>query len=103
MPPTPGQGPTTPAHQRQQMAQTMNVSFALIFTYQVLPTVQSKYSVAARWRILFGEVPICNSEYTISGFDSELTFEYCVHWKDENLIFKLKTPHEKACFPYKEG
>jgi hypothetical protein len=31
MPPTPGQGPTTPAHQRQQMAQTMNVSPALIF------------------------------------------------------------------------
>jgi hypothetical protein len=39
MPPTPGQGPTTPAHQRQQMAQTMNVSPALIFTYQVLPKV----------------------------------------------------------------
>jgi hypothetical protein len=32
-------------------------------SYQVLPTLQSKYSVPARWRILFGEVPICSTEY----------------------------------------
>jgi hypothetical protein len=46
MPPTPGQGPTTPAHQRQQMAQTMNVSIALIFRtryrYRVVGTAYSQ-------------------------------------------------------------
>jgi hypothetical protein len=50
MPPTPGQGPTTPAHQRQQMAQTMNVSSALIFPVPATTRYCLHYSLNIPYR-----------------------------------------------------